>query len=214
MASVIVEKIEVRNLCGKAEIGFEERIDISDIGPVPIVLVTDHFIFSQRLRKNFFAEIGRFDIFVLQQILQQLAVEKIDPHGSEIFSSLGFHHRSCIAGPLRRASSFFGFSMKDVMKPVRIFFQNAEIRSFPVADGYRGDGNIRLRIDVVVHHFAEVHLIKLIAREDQDIFAVETVRDDAGTGARHLPFPDTRVGLSGVCSAARISTKAGLKALK
>src|SRR6185437_2044715 len=105
---VIIEKIKIRNIIGQSQIGFKKRIYISDVGPVTVVLIADYFIFSEGLRQDLFSKIRRGYIFILQQILQQLAVKDIDAHGSEVMSSLGLHYRPGITYPVF-VNFLFGF---------------------------------------------------------------------------------------------------------
>ena len=83
---------------------------------------------------------------------------------------------SCISGPVSlfhwaSSSAPFGFSVNDVINPSSFFFEDAEIRCFAFHNRNGGDGNIRTVFDMVIQHRHEIHLVKLIAREDQYIFA-------------------------------------------
>ncbi len=99
-----------------AEIGFKERINISDIGPISVILVTDNFLFADGSGYDFLSEICRIPILFKQQVEQNFLAEDIDTHGGQINTPAFLHFRPGVTYPVFGSTSFFGFSIKEVMK--------------------------------------------------------------------------------------------------
>ena len=67
----------------------------------------------------------------------------------------------------------FGFLREGVDEPAFVHLHDPEVGGVAGVDGDGGDGDIGAQFFVMVQHFHKIHLVELVARQDQDIVAVE-----------------------------------------
>ena len=85
---------------------------------------------------------------------------------------LGMPRASIQAGSIRTMSislSVCGFSRKPATRPLSSTRMMPMLRAVSPVDRHAGDRHVGLRGLVRGHHFAEIHAVKLVAREDQHV---------------------------------------------
>ena len=132
--------------------------DGADVTPEAVVLVgVQALAGGEELRDDVVAEVvlGALVLGVLLQRLdQQVCVEDVDAHGREV--------RVGLRGLLGE--------LEDLL--VLVGRQDAEAGRLLPGHGHDRDGQVRVVALVVVEHLLVVHVVQLVAREDEDVLGV------------------------------------------
>ena len=71
-----------------------------------------------------------------------------------------------------RSSVSLGFSMKPVTSPLRATSTTPKRGDLVGADGQRGEGDVGAGVLVLLQHEAVVHLVDVVAGEDEDVLGL------------------------------------------
>ena len=92
-----------------------------------------------------------------------------------------------------RRSVDLGFSTKPVTSPDARDFDDAEAGDLLGSDGKRGEGDVGAGVPMLLQHAAVVHLVDVVAGEDEDVLAAPRRRWSRCSGRRRRRCPGTRI---------------------
>ena len=166
----VIVKIKLRLRFAKVHVGFEIRLQRSDIAPVwflgdilsgdlvGIEVVSKKALGFDQARNDVFPEVVRtafFRIVVLQKAQHIVGIEDVIPHGCE---------RHVLV--VRQRRGIFRFFLESNDPPVLIHLNDAELAGFRDRDGNRRNGRDRVVAHVEIDHLADIHLVDMVAAED------------------------------------------------
>ena len=164
----LVVKIEDRRNTHEVHVGFVVGVDSPDIAPVERFLavfvdkvIREDAMLRNDARQDVLAEIvSGLGIFGIgkQDGYEELGIENVYAHG-----------RVAVRRFMRRSFRLGRFFLKAHDAPVLVGFDNAELfGGFGSGDFNGGHGNIGAGFDVLFEHFRVIHLVNMVAGEDED----------------------------------------------
>ena len=165
-----VEEIELRHRIGELEIRVEESADRADVLPVALENVGVDAELREHVRDDVLAEIHEG---VVERFDQHLAVENVDAHRGLKQLRIGgppqfLEQRRRDAHGVEHCGVFRLF-LKAHDFPRLVGVHEAKLLRRLAAHRDRGEGHVRLCLDVLFEHLAEVHPVELIAAQDHEI---------------------------------------------
>ena len=159
-------------------VGFPQALGGAHVLPVALEGIGEHAAAGvQHGGQHVLAEIvGRFFVFVVgdEEFADALPVENVDAHGGQVVFGLGrlfveFHHPEVLVG-----------------------VEDAEAGSLFHGHPHHGDGAVRLVLFMVSDEAAVVHLVDVVAGQDQQQFGIVAVHEihvlENGVGRAAVPF--------------------------
>ena len=143
------------------QIHLVKAADRSDVSPIAVKHVPHDAPRSQRGGNQVFAEIvaGR-----IEQIEQQFCREDVNPHRGH--ERIGRSRHAFQSGQFIRFRFFF--EQRDF--PVGIALENAQFRRGGGIHRLHGQRDVRVRVHVELHELLIIHLIQMVARQNQHVF--------------------------------------------
>ena len=186
-APALVMHVDGRHgLHQEAHVGFPQALDGSDVLPVSLKVVREHaLLIPQHGGDDILSEVvGALLVrFVIDEVFAQLLPgEDVDAHGGLV--------------ALRLLWLLFEFD--DPV--VRVCVHDAEAGRFLPRNGTNRDGRVRAVADVIIQHGVVIHLVDMVAAEDQDIVRIilldegHVLIDGVGRSAVPLAAADGLIG--------------------
>jgi hypothetical protein len=157
-----VVEIKRRDRVAQGEVRLEVRADRADVLPVAAVDVRLHAHARHRVRDDVPAEVD--ELWVRQRLLQHLALEDVDAHRREV-ALLAAGQRRHQAGQAARGRLLV--EVNDAARVVHL--EDAEGGGLILGHRNHGDGRVGAALPVRLHHLPVVHVVELVAREDQHV---------------------------------------------
>jgi len=164
-----VVEVEGGGDAGDVHVGFVVGLQGADVAPVErflLVFVDEvvgvHLVAAEETRQDVVAEVvfGVRVFGVLDEFGQEdVGVEEIDTHGD-------IDHVGVEGGADFGLLGFF-FEADDLAGAA--YFDDTEGGDLGGRDGQSGDGDVGVGVDVALHHESVVHLVNVVAGEDEDI---------------------------------------------
>ena len=161
--ALVSPELEGRLLAQQIHVGFPQRIDGSYVLPVAVEGIGHHFVTGgQETGDDVLAKVvGGIGVFLVgdQGVPQHLPVEAVNAHGSVGGLGLG------------------GLFLEFVNGVVGVGIQDTEAGSLRQRDISHGDGAGSLMLFVVGNHIGVVHLVDVVAGENDHVVGVEAVHE-------------------------------------
>ena len=168
---LVVVQIELRELTGEVDVGGPERIDRADVAPIGALADTIHAAvgkavcpdtaFTDQLGQQVVSKIvaGGVQLGISRKLLEQeLGIEHIDAHAGQ--------RPARIAGQRGRMHGFFNKG-DDAVRGVDA--HHTETAGLGQGDLDAGDRHVGAPFDVLGQHDRIVHLVDMIAGQDQHV---------------------------------------------
>src|SRR5579884_3694551 len=168
-----VKEIETRQFGSDVQVRLEKRADGPDVLPIALVHIGKNAMGLDGVGDDVFSKIC---MRVIQQLHQDFAVEHINAHRRQeqfaFFLDFEFPVGSAIDLQRIQHRRFLRFFHEPRDAPLGIDLHDAQCFRFraPHRDGR--DGEVGAGLHVLVHDAAEIHPIKLVAAQDEQIFEI------------------------------------------
>ena len=143
------------------QIDFIKRTDGTDIRPIAVVHIAHHAAIGQGIGDDVFAKIMAFGI---ERVKQQIGAKDINAHGGQIgFIRVGDAFQAC----QRRRFGLFGEGLD---LPVVAALEDTQSRGHIGRNRLHRHGDVGPGFHMIVYKCTIVHVVKVIAGQNQDIF--------------------------------------------
>ena len=168
-----VEEIEARQFGSQLQVCLEEVADRPDVLPIALINIGENAVRVDGVRDDVLAEIGQR---IVEQALDEAAVENIDAHRGEVGFTPGFQAELLVQfrRHLERIQQrrLLGLLDEPVDAVLGIHLHDAAGHRFRAPDRQHGDGDVRLVRRMFLDQFAQVHPIQLVAAQDEQVVEV------------------------------------------